>query len=340
MKHVFPALALGLLLLPGLGRASDGFLLIANKSDDTVDLVDLSSGKPVKRLETGKAPHEVAVSRDNRLAVVANYGQANGNTLTLVDLGSREISQTISTAGHRGPHGVVWYQDGFLVTAEAGRELLQFDARGNLEQVIKTGQSVSHMVAVTPAGQRAFVANIGSGSVTAIDLVLGEKLGDIRTGRGAEGIAVSPDGAEVWVTNRDAVTVSVIEVASLRKVADIKVTSFPIRAEVTPDGTWVLVSAAGSGEVVLIDRKGRQIVRRAGLDLSTSTDRSGRLFANRFSQSPVPIGIEIDPDGSRFWVAATRSDVVVEMSLPDLTVQRVIQAGRQPDGMAFAGSLE
>ncbi len=320
-------------------QASDGFLLVANKSDDTLDIIDLATGELADRLETGPAPHEVAVSLDGSQAVIANYDQANGDTLTLVNLETRQV-KTLSTGNHRGPHGVVWLTDGFLVTAEAQRELLIFDLNGKLLRAVKTDQVVSHMVAVTPDGNLALVANIGSGSVTAIDLISGEKIKDIQTGRGAEGIAVSPDGKEAWVTNRAADTVSVIEIESLKEVAEIALPSFPIRTEITPDGKWVLVSAAGSGEMVLLDRESRKIVRRVGLDLSTSTDRDGRLFANRFKQSPVPIGIEIDPDGGRFWVAATRSDVVVEMSLPELKVQRVIQTGRQPDGMAFAGSAD
>jgi YVTN family beta-propeller protein len=64
-------------------------------------------------------------------------------------------------------------------------------------------------VAVTPDRSRAFVANIGSGTVTAVDLRSQKVLGHVRTGKGAEGIAVTPDGKEVWVTNRSADTVSV-----------------------------------------------------------------------------------------------------------------------------------
>ncbi len=314
---------------------AQGHLLIANKSDDTLDVVDLETGRSVHTYETGRAPHEVAVSADGVYAVVANYGRADGRDLTWIDLQER-TAKKLSIAGHRGPHGVVWLAAGFLVTAEGTRELLHFDSEANLVQAIGTGQLVSHMVTATPDEKLAFVANLGSGSVTVIDLVEGSKIKDIRTGRGAEGIATSPDGAEVWVTNRDEDTVSIIDVERLRIVETIDVPSFPIRAEITADGAWVLVSAAGSGEVVLIDRVTRQIARRASLALSTETGSDGRLFAGRFGESPVPIGIEVDPSGERIWVAATRSDVVVEMSLPELAVQRVLTAGRQPDGLALA----
>ena len=52
---------------------------------------------------------------------------------------------------------------------------------GKVVRAIATGQEISHMVAVTPEGNRAFVANIGSGSVTVVDLQTGQKLTDIPT---------------------------------------------------------------------------------------------------------------------------------------------------------------
>ena len=310
-------------------------LLVANKSDDTLDIVDLDSGEVVRTVETGPTPHEVAVSRDGARAVVADYRNSSGTTLTLVDLTGSEPPSQIDLGQHRGPHGVVWLSDGFVVTTEGSRHLLRFGSDAELAAAIPTDQDASHMVAVTPDDRLAFVANIGSGTVTVIDLEQDAKLTDIRTGRGAEGIAVTPDGTEVWVTNRADDTVSVIDVERLEVDETIHCPAFPIRAEITADGAWVLVSAARSGEVVLIDRASRQIERRAALDLDSAKLADGRLFAGQFSGSPVPIGIEIHPEGDRFWVAATRSDVVVEMSLPDLKVRRVLPSGREPDGMAL-----
>lgn len=310
-------------------------LLVANKSDDTLDVFDLDTGQVIDTVPTGPQPHEVAVSGDGGKAVVADYRGGSGTTLTLVDLSGDEPPRTLSMGTHRGPHGVVWLKDGFLATAEGSRHLLRFDATGELTAAIRTGEDVSHMVAATPDEALAFVANIGSGTVTVIDLEQRAKVKDIRTGRGAEGIAVTPDGSEVWVTNRADDTVSVIDVESLAVTETIHCPAFPIRAEITADGAWVVVSAARSGEVVLIDRARRTIERRATLDLGSAPLADDRFFAERFAESPVPIGIEIHPDGDRFWVAATRSDVVVEMSLPELEVVRALPSGREPDGMAL-----
>jgi YVTN family beta-propeller protein len=190
------------------------------------------------------------------------------------------------------------------------------------------------MVAATSG--RAFVANIGSGTVTVIDLERGIKLTDIATGEGAEGIDVAPDGSEVWVTNRAADTLSVIDPETLEILATVPCPGFPIRVRLTPDGSRVLVSAARSGEVVVFERAERRELVRKKLDLSTVEGFEKRLFGDRFGDSPVPVGLVVSPDGETAWVAATQADAVVVIDTRDLVVKGLLQTGREPDGMAWA----
>lgn len=191
------------------------------------------------------------------------------------------------------------------------------------------------MLAVALGGSRAFVANIGSGTVSVIDLERGTLLRNIATGDGAEGVTASVGGREVWVTNRGADTVSVIDAASLEIVATVPCASFPIRAEATPDGRHVLVSCARSGDIAVLDTESREVVRRIAQDLKAA-DTEGRLFGDRFESSSVPIGIEIHPAGTRAWVAHTNADAVVEIDLHQWNVTRLLRAGREPDGMAYS----
>lgn len=334
------ALSVGALLaaLPTATHAQ--ILIVGNKSDDTIDLIDLASGASVATIETGHAPHEVAVSPDGKIAIVTNYGdrETAGSSLTVVDLEARRSLRTIDTGRHTRPHGVEFISSGTIaVTTEGSKHLLVIDvSSGELVHEIETGQEVSHMVAVTPDAARAFVANIGSGTVTAIDLASGAKLADLATGEGAEGIAVTPDGRSIWVTNRAADTLSIVDTRTLEIKATIPCPSFPIRVEITPDGRRALVSTARSGEVVVFDTtSGEELVRRK-LDLKNAPDAATRLFSDRFGDSPVPVGIQLSPDGERAWVAATQADAVVEVRTSDLTVNKVLRAGHEPDGMAYS----
>ena len=178
-------------------------------------------------------------------------------------------------AGTR-PHGLRALPDGhLLVTAEGTKELLIVDP-GGLRRVdghagviarIPTDQQTSHMVVASPDGTRAYVANIGSGSVTAVDLATRKVLRDVPTGKGAEGIDISPSGSEVWVTNRGNDTVSVIDARSLEITATLKAAEFPIRIKFTPDGKRALVSCARSGDVRVFDVAGRKELLRIRLGL-------------------------------------------------------------------------
>ena len=326
----------GLLPTPDLAEV----LLVANKSDDTVDLIDLRTGVSTATLPTGGAPHEIAVSPNGALALITNYGDRDdpGSTLTIVDVPRATVIRTIDLGRHTRPHGAAFVDDELAaVTTEGSAHLLVVDTTtGALVHEIETGQKIAHMVAVTPDGARAFVANIGSDNVSAVDLAVGAKLGDIGTGAGAEGIAVTPDGREVWVGNREADTLSIIDPQRLEVVATLPCAGFPIRIAFTPGGESALISAARSGEVVLFDVTKRTESMRTMLDLSNAPDASRRLFGDRFGESPVPVGLVVAPAGEIAWIAATQADVVVAVNPSDLTVSDLLRAGREPDGMAFS----
>lgn len=315
-------------------------LVVLNKSEATASLIDLEGGTVRATLPTHHGPHEAAVSPDGRLALIGNYGsrESPGSSLTVIDVAAAKVVKTIDLGEYRRPHGLLFLPDGkrALVTAEDNRALLLIDVgKGVVENSFATDQEVSHMVEVALGGTRAFVANIGSGSVSVIDLEKGIIIRTIETGAGAEGISATVDGKEIWVTNRSADTVSVIDAESLEILAQIPCASFPIRAKATPDGKHVLVSCARTADIAVLDVATREEVRRIPQDLR-AVDTEERLFGDRFGESSVPIGIVVHPSGKKAWVAHTNADVVVEIDLESWKIVRLLEAGREPDGMAYS----
>lgn len=322
--------------VPAGALAAGPTLVVLNKAEATASLVDLRSGAVVATLPTGEGPHEVAVSPDGRTAVATNYGTRAraGGTLTVIDVAAARAARTIDVGAGRRPHGIAFVGPSrAVVTAEGAKALLVVDvARGEVEATIETGQEIAHMVAVTPDGRRAFVANIGSGGVTAVDLPGRRVLAHVPTGAGAEGVAVTPDGKEVWVTNRAADTVSVLDAASLRVVGTIPCASFPIRIAFTPDGRRALVTNARSGDVAVLDVAARRELARMSAALADAGGE-GRLLAFRGS---TPIGVLVSPDGGRAWVAHASADAIAEFDLATGKVLRTLVAGKEPDGMGWS----
>jgi len=315
-------------------------LVVLNKSEATASLIDLESGKVRATLPTDFGPHEAATSPDGRLALVGNYGSREkpGSSLTVIDVPGAKVVKTIDLGEYQRPHGLLFLPDGrrALVTAEANKVLLEVDVeKGTVLNAFSTAQDVSHMVEVALDGTKAFVANIGSGSVSVIDLEKGANVATIETGAGAEGVTASIDGKEIWVTNRSADTVSVIDARTHEILVQIPCASFPIRAKATPNGKHALVSCARSADIAVLDVATRKEVRRIPQDLR-AVDTGNRLFGDQFGESSVPIGIVIHPNGKKAWVAHTNADVVVEIDLESWEIVRLLEAGREPDGMAYS----
>jgi DNA-binding beta-propeller fold protein YncE len=84
-------------------------LVVLEKDSARARLIDPATGATLASLPTGPFPHEVAVSPDGRLAVVADYGaQEPGRTLTVLDLAARRVARTVDLGAYRRPHGIVW----------------------------------------------------------------------------------------------------------------------------------------------------------------------------------------------------------------------------------------
>jgi YVTN family beta-propeller protein len=336
-----PLVMLTVLLTGAVGCASaqqGPYLLVVNKGESTVSIVEPREGREVVRVPTGHAPHEVAVSPDGRLAVVTNYGTGPepGNTLTVIDMAELAPTATIDLGEQTRPHGIAWHPDGrrVAVTTEGNGTLTIVDVPArHVEAAIPTGAQVSHEVALSADGSRAFVANIGSGSVTVIDVDEGSVEATIPTGRGAEGVAVSPDGAEVWVTNRAENTVTVLDATTLEVLATVPSEDFPIRVVFTADGEHALVTNARSAELRVFHVADRSL--KAAVPIQAPVvDGGPQVLA--FEGSATPIGVLGDPDGRLVYVAAASADVVAVVDLEQGQVVRLIGVGREPDGLAWA----
>jgi DNA-binding beta-propeller fold protein YncE len=124
-----PAKALLPFLLLATPLAADT-LVVANKAEATVSLIDLASGEVAATLPTATGPHEVGVSPDGSLALVTNYGNREepGSSLTLIDVGAAVVVRTLGLPEGSRPHGVAWLDGGRVaVTCEGLGALLVVD---------------------------------------------------------------------------------------------------------------------------------------------------------------------------------------------------------------------
>lgn len=298
-------------------------LIVLNKEDATLAIVDPVARTVVGRVPTGEGPHEVAVSTDGKLAFVANYGaQTPGSTISIIDLVAPKEVRKLDLGPVRRPHGIAYADGKVYFTAEANRVVARFDAAsGRFDWLFGTGQAATHMVLLSPDAKRIFTANIGSDNISIIEPGANAASWNqtlVAVGKGPEGLDVSPDGKELWAAHSRDGAVSVIDVAAKKVVATIDVkTKRSNRLKFTRDGRQVLVSDLEAGQLVVVDAAARREVKRLTLGKS-------------------PEGILVAPDGAHAYVAVNGDNYVAIVDLKSLSEVGRIATGTGPDGMAWA----
>ena len=315
-----------------------------SKKDQTLAIVDPATLHVVGRVPVGDDPHEVIASSDGHTAYVSNYGFGAFHTLAVVDLLAQHEEPQIDLGALRGPHGLAFEQGKVWFTAEAAKAIGSYDpGSGKVNWIMGTGQNRTHMLYVFPDAQRIMTTNVNSATVTLLEhtdgpaggppppppgarggrrTIPGPPGGDwketvIPVGGGAEGFDVSPDGKQAWVANAWDGTISVIDVAEKKVTATVQANARGAnRLKFTPDGQRVLISAGP--ELVVFDVAAQKEVKRL---------RIGHGGGG---------GILVQPDGQRAYVAFSEDGFVAVVDLKTLEVVGKVDAGPNPDGLAWA----
>src|SRR5438309_5883450 len=306
-------------------------LLVLEKSDNSLAIVDPANLQIVARVPTGPDPHEIVASPDGKLAYISNYGGSDStlNTISVVDVAARKALAPINLGPLRSVHGLAFAGGKLYFTAETNKIVGRYDpATQNVDLVLGTGQDRTHMVAVNESLDRIVTSNVSSGTISIIEQVSLPTGPPRKTWRGsnvaarprAEGFDVSPDGKEIWAANAQDATVTIIDVDSKTVKQTI---SIPVRSanrlKFEKDGKRVLIAGLGGGatkNVVVMDAAMRKEIET-------------------FELGGGAAGILIVPDGSRAYVAVSAKDKVAVVDLKSLEVTGYVSTGRQPDGLAW-----
>ena len=254
------AAAIAASVTPGTSQAqSRDVLVVANQGDHTVHLVEVATGRNLAVLPTSPAPHEVAVSRDGRWAVVSNYvtpGAPPGHTLQVIDVPALKVARVIDLGRYITPHDVEFLPGDSLlaVTSEATGNVVLVDfASGQVRRALPTRARGSHMIAFTGDGRRIFSANVHAGTATEIDVAGGNVVRTYEVGPGSEGLALTPDGKELWVASLGLGSTMVFDTETGEKIATIPTPGHPYRVTITPDGRKALIPAPMANLLRVVD---------------------------------------------------------------------------------------
>ena len=325
--RIAAALAALLAALSPIGQAQPaGTLIVTNKSPSTVTIIDIGGNRILATLPTGPGPHEVALSRDGRIAVVTDYGGAPRRTLTVIDVPGLRVARTIDLGIYTAPHGIGFLPGDSLVavTSEATRNVVLVNVLvGEVRSAIPTDQAGSHMVAITADGGRAYTGNIGSNTVSELDLLQGggRAIRRFEVPAQPEAINVTPDGKEVWVGSNATGVVSVVDPATGVVVPAAEGFGWPYRVLFSPDTRTVMLPDLRREELRFLDRASKR-------ELARLTFPGGG-----------PQGVTTTEDGRYLFQSLSREGRIAIVETALRRVVGYLAAGETPDGVAYTSRV-
>jgi DNA-binding beta-propeller fold protein YncE len=308
--------------------ANTGTLIVANKGDHTVGLIDPASGKQIAVIDAGGiTPHELIASPDGKLAFAPIYGNSgvgkpgtDGSTMAVVDLKTRKVVGHVDFGKGVRPHCPIFNpRTGMLyVTTELEQAITVIDPKTlKITGLIPTGQNESHMLVISHDGRRGYTANVGPGTVSVLDLEAGKTLAVIPISGNTQRISITPDDKTVFTADQTKPRLAAIDTATNKVKSWINLPAPGYGTAVTSDGKWLVVAVPAVNQVAIIDLGSMQVT--ANIDVPAA-----------------PQEVLIAPDGKSAYVSCDKSAKVAEIDLTALKVSRIIDAGKAVDGLAWA----
>ena len=307
--------------------SSTGLLLVANKGDRNLGLIDPDSGQQVATItEGGVTGHEVVASPDGRRAFVPIYGDSgvglpgtDGRTMDVIDLIGHKAIQSIDFGRGVRPHCAVFGpKDGLLyVTTELDKAVTIINPDSlRIVGSVPTGQAESHMLAINPDGGKGYTANVGPGTVSVLDLAGRKTLTVISVARHVQRISLSHDGHWAFTSDTEKPRLAVID-TTINKVAHwVLLPGTGYGTAPTAEGKWLLVAIPSTNEVAVVDIRTMRVVRTIKVP-------------------PSPQEVLVRPDGGAAYVSCSSSHQIASIQIADWSV-KLIAAGRGADGLAWA----
>jgi DNA-binding beta-propeller fold protein YncE len=310
--------------------APKGMLVVANKGDNALGLIDVAAGKQVAEVaEGGVTGHEVIASRDGKLAYVPIYGNSgvgmpgtDGSNMVVIDLASRKVVGNVDFGKGVRPHCPLFGpRNGLLYVSTELEKAIAIIDPSTLKIVgsIPTGQEQSHMFTITRNGHRAYTANVGPGTVSVLDLDARKVLDIIPVSGQVQRISLSVDDKLVFTSDVTKPQLAVIDTATNKIKTWIPMPGLGYGSAPTQDGKWLVIALPLVNKVAAIDLKAMQVAHT--IDVPTK-----------------PQEVLIAPDGKTAYVSCDQSAKVAVINVADWTVKGMIDAGKGVDGLAWAAS--
>ncbi len=304
------------LLLCGVASAhAANPLFVLNSLDANVSVIDPTSWKVTKRIPTGKEPHHIYMTPDEKSVIVAN---AAGDSLTFIDPRTAEVQRVVR--GTIDPYHLRFSPDMKWFVTVANRlnhiDIYRWDGKDlTLAKRIPSGKTTSH-IWIDSKSTTAFTTMQDSDELVAVDLNTQAIKWRVKTGPMPADVFGTPDDKYLLVGMTGGNHVEVYDIsgpqAKLHK-------SIP-----TGDGAHAF-RALGDGRHVFVSNRVANTVNKIDYLKLESVDQ--------FKAPGGPDCMEVSADGKLLFVSSRWIKKVSVIDIDSGKLVRQIPVGKSPHGI-------
>ena len=307
---------LRLFCLLGIGGAQAAApVFVLNSLDGNVSVVNPDNWREIKRIPTGKEPHHLYMTPDEKSVIVAN---ALGDSLTFIDPRTAEVQRTIT--GILDPYQLRFSPDMKWFVTAGNRlnhvDIYRWDGQNlQLAKRIATGKTPSH-IWIDSKSSTVWATMQDSDELVTIDLLTQTLKSRVPTGPMPADVFGTPDDKTLLVGLTGGEGVEVFDVGSA-----------------TPRSLRVLPTGQGAHAFrALGDRKHVLVSNRVANTLS-QIDYSTMQVVAEFPGPSGPDCMDVTADGKTILLASRWARKLTVIDIDSRKVIRQVPVGKSPHGV-------
>lgn len=291
-------------------------VFVLNSLDGDVSVIDPATWTEIKRMPTGREPHHLYLTPDEKSVIVANAG---ADSLTFIDPRTAQEQRTLR--GILDPYHLRFSPDMKWFVTAANRlnhiDIYHWDGTTpTLAKRIATGRTPSHLW-IDSKSTTIWASMQDSNELVVIDLISQTLKHRIKTGPMPADVYVTPDDKTLFLGLTGSDGVEVYDVASGKE---------PALLQKIPTGKGAhAFRAAGDGKHVYVSNRVANTISRI--------NHQTMLVDATFPAPSGPDCMDISGDGKFIMVGSRWAKKLTVIDIDSQKVVRQVSVGKSPHGV-------
>ena len=292
-------------------------VFVLNSLDANVSVIDPEKWVEVQRITTGKEPHHLYLTPDEKSVVIAN---ALGDSLTFVDPKTAQVQRTVT--GIVDPYHLRFSPDMKWFVTAANRlnhiDFYRWDGKDlTLAQRVPTGKTPSHLW-IDSKSRTVYSTMQDSDELVAIDIATQKLKWRVKTGPMPADLYGSPDDKTLFIGLTGGKGVEVFDISSDQQ---------PARSvQIIPTGAGAhAFRAAGDGKHIYVSNRVANSISKI--------DMASRTAVESYSAPGGPDCMDVSADGRYIYVGARWARKLLVIDTHEKKVIRSVNVGKSPHGV-------